>query len=557
LILRTQCWGGIQYDVNAGRNLFRIHQSKQDLASCFYELWRNKMAQHAGSTITFLDMNQDGVKDMIYGDLSFKDLLLLINGRNQTPYVHKRDSVVAQDTLFPSNTVRANHILFPASYYVDYDHDGKGELFVTTNATTGVKSADNVWLYENSGTHASPVLSYVGNHLPFHTESIDLGTRSIPVLVDIDQDGDKDLVVATNGDIEETGGLSDRLFYYENISAQANQPVFALRDSNFLDISHDTAVINAHPTFGDLNGDGKPDLVMGDLNGFLMYYVNQGSGSSVQFALQSRKYAGINVGSFAAPQLVDLDKDGLLDLVIGCKDGDFKYYRNQGTASSPSFLSTPDNDSLGSAYVNELFENQGQMVVNPAGYSVPHVCDLDNDGNYEMLAGSYSGKVILFTGVKPGASSVFRRYDLIFTPDTSDLTNSYSRRDAHSAPVVMDRGSFDPMVLVGSVRGGLQVFAVTKSPTTGLGTGYSDARARILVFPNPATNLIRFSTEQLDEEITVQLFNSTGSISGSMVIDRYRTEGTLQTGGLANGIYFAVLKGTSGFTQTSKVLIAR
>lgn len=45
------------------------------------------------------------------------------------------------------------------------------------------------------------------------------------------------------------------------------------------------------------------------------------------------------IGQYSSPTLVDLNNDGLLDLVVGDSTGQIRYYRNQGTATAPSFPS--------------------------------------------------------------------------------------------------------------------------------------------------------------------------------------------------------------------------
>ena len=73
----------------------------------------------------------------------------------------------------------------------------------------------------------------------------------------------------------------------------------------------------------------------------------------------------IDIVQFAAPQLIDIDDDGLLDLVVGRKRWELKSIQNCGTPSIPSWCQ----------YISPTFGEAGNIYVDNAlginGYSVP------------------------------------------------------------------------------------------------------------------------------------------------------------------------------------------
>src|SRR5690606_16196158 len=97
-------------------------------------------------------------------------------------------------------------------------------------------------------------------------------------------------------------------------------------------------------------------------------------------------YQNINVGLLSKPHVVDLDRDGLPDLLIGERNGNINYYRNTGTATAPAF--TLETQSFGGI---DLFgTNFG------AGNSTPFIADLDGNGNYDLMVGERLGKVHIY-----------------------------------------------------------------------------------------------------------------------------------------------------------------
>ena len=77
-------------------------------------------------------------------------------------------------------------------------------------------------------------------------------------------------------------------------------------------------------------------MILGDANGKLHFFENTGSNPS-NFILSEVEYKNIDVGYFATPQIVDLNRDGLLDIIIGEQSGTINYCENSGTITNPIF----------------------------------------------------------------------------------------------------------------------------------------------------------------------------------------------------------------------------
>ena len=185
-----------------------------------------------------------------------------------------------------------------------------------------------------------------------------------PALVDLDDDGDLDLVVG-----EEWG----RLVHYENVGS-ATVPQWRFVTGAFAGV--DTGDW-AYPTLADLTGDGAPDLVVGAGDGSVSIYYNDGGPDHA--AWPAAPDAALSAGKNAAPTLEDLDGDGLLDLVVGHDGGTLYHFENTGSATAPSWT----------------LRNQDYAGINEGAEIQPAFLDLDGDADRDLLIG-LSGQLVWY-----------------------------------------------------------------------------------------------------------------------------------------------------------------
>lgn len=141
----------------------------------------------------------------------------------------------------------------------------------------------------------------------------------------------------------------------------------------------------ASPVFADIDGDGDMDAFVGEYNGNVLFYRNNGDAISPDFALpESNPFGlaevGVHAGGYASPSLVDIDGDGDLDIFIGSggyyNNGEKFFFRNTGTATNPVF-SAPVINPFG---------------LNSSGYrSNPVFVDIDGDGDQDAFVGEADG----------------------------------------------------------------------------------------------------------------------------------------------------------------------
>jgi hypothetical protein len=196
-------------------------------------------------------------------------------------------------------------------------------------------------------------------------------------MVDWNDDGLKDLLV---------GDYWGKVEYYRNVGTPGN-PALTSEGCLMVDGSELSVINNACPCVDDWNGDGLNDLLVGASDGFVRLFLNEGSNATPVFnRTQYVTLAGgeqLAVPGRAAPVVIDLDNDGLKDVVSGCTNGKAYFFENTGTNSNPQLL---DPVMLG---IDTL-----DIYAGATGRFAP--LDWDGDGDLDLMAGSIESRLKLY-----------------------------------------------------------------------------------------------------------------------------------------------------------------
>ena len=236
--------------------------------------------------------------------------------------------MINQDTAFPNYSESVNLSRFPAAYYFDFDNDTKKDLIVAPNGDNVSHNFENIWFYKNQAADESVNLNLIARNALLD-QMIEVGSGAHPVFFDYNNDSLMDIIIANYGYYTENGNYNSQLALYKNIG-DASNPEFEWVTDDFSDLGTLNFENNIIPTFGDLDGDGDQDMIVGDSNGNIHLLNNIYFNSTSNFYIDAIEYFDIDVGSFASPFLIDLDRDGDLDLIIGSRQGQIFHYNNEG-----------------------------------------------------------------------------------------------------------------------------------------------------------------------------------------------------------------------------------
>lgn len=530
ICLKDVCWG------RAFQNFTRTQQLNWSCTQ-YGVTCKGTKATHAGNALCILDYDGDADWDLFCGNVSFPDIQYLRNGRRD--YNYPIDTMIAQDTLWSSNGHALNMPTFPGAFWLDVDQDGDNDLLFSPHLQHS-ENYKSIAYYKNIGNNSAP--NFVFQSDTFLVQNmIDMGEASYPVLYDFNKDGKLDLFVGSDGFYQSNGTLKSRVSYYMNTSSGSTKS-FTLQNSDFLNID----ALNIKGTalsMGDLDNDGKDELIVGMTDGTILLYNNTAASSSVQpvwvqagTKLQTNTGADIDAGFYAAPFIYDIDSDGKADLLIGNQAGDLIYYKNVGTGSGIKLQFKTNN--LGGVKLQE----QGNVYT----YSTPFIGKIDNTGNKYLLLGSLSGLIYRYQGFQNGN---------VTTPYTM-IDSGYSQLygGTRSVPTVGDidaDGKYE--MFLGNTLGGVKLYKQYFDVSV---DNLIRGNNAVKIFPNPASDQVAITWNDAFSlsggEITISMVSVTGQVLKTQKVNSNNKRAVLDLPNLPSGVYYCIVR--SGIDQAIKPL---
>lgn len=282
-------------------------------------LFASKVGYYApGLGIAIGDLDGDGKPDLATGDNSFNRVTVLRN-------ISVSGSITSSSFAFRVDFPTEN---FPYDVAIgDLDGDGKPDLAVAANGGNAVSVLRNTSV---SGTIAfASKVDYITGGAP---RSVAIG--------DIDGDGKPDLVV--------TNYSTNSVSVLRNTSVSGS--IAFASGVNFSTGSNPDKV-----AIGDLDGDGKPDLALANLT------------SNTVSVFRNTSVSGFITSSSFAARVDFATASGLRSVVIGDVDGDGK----------PDLVITNGNNAV------SVFRNQIGEALAPTSF---HVATTGNDSNDGSIA---------------------------------------------------------------------------------------------------------------------------------------------------------------------------
>ncbi len=354
--------------------------------------------------------------------------------------------------------------------------------------------------------------------IPVDVSTTSTRINTAPTLVDLDNNGQLDFVVAS------WKGEPNRVFAYRGDN-QSLLWTYPLNDW----VYHGTAV-------ADLDNDGKPELVIGDYSGKL-YVLNGENGS---LAWTHTFSAGFYIGAPAS--IADLDGDGSCEVVIS------SWYKILALRSDST------------EFWNYSIPGYGQSFRGVV------LSDVDNDNLPDVIFGTDNGLVIALkgtTGDTLWTMNLEAHYNQPFDIDHAPIIADFDNDDTLDLFIVGGHAEYPDFqndygrayaLSIGNGKGPdwlmFQRDCFRQSSlctdTSNMGVSVPVMDHSVTVFPNPAAGsiAIRFPTREMKTQSLV-IMNALGQFV--LEFDNLRSnEVIIERGKLKNGLYHFALKDDNG-----------
>lgn len=502
--LRDDCWGNASYELDGSFNLQACWPRSQGCA---------------GSAMLATDYDGDGTKDMLFSSIYGHHIQLMMNGGDE-----QQAELVSQSTdwLLEGEPLME----FPAPYLIDFEQDGQQDLIIATNRLSGIGaglSATEVYrLLPSAETGGWELVStdfLIGDML-------DHGFRSSPAVWDANGDGLPDILIAYNRP-HNIYGYTAALALYLNVGTPT-QPAFQLENTDFGGLSS-YALKAIHPTFGDLDGDGQDELVIGLANGRLRTFKAPSEAQPQFTPLSPDPLADFQRNGFAKPQLVDINGNGLLDLACGTRAGITTLLENTGTPQSPVFEWV--TDTLGGISPDGFFQENSAFLL-PA-----------EEGELWLYNGQFDGQISLYKG-RAGEAFVLQQAKIASIDVGERASICLADLDADGLPEL----------LVGNMRGGLELFRPQAPTAAG---AQAPLAHKALLFPNPATQAGAYlSLPPFKQAAQFAIFDPMGRLLRRQLLAPGLPQYHIELQGLPAGFYFYTVHADE-FMLSGKIQLTR
>ena len=317
--------------------------------------------------VTAGDFDGDGAIDLVTGNSTDGTITLF---RNQlTPGSLGATDAFPTSLFAPSTTSGATISSGGTAYEVklaDMDVDGRLDLIAPLTGTDAVR----VWRKSASGG------SYAFD------SGVNFPTAASPqscAVADIDGDGQPDII---------TGHSGSQIAVLRNTSTSGvvNSSSFAAAVTFATDGTAEIVAV------GDLDGDGKPEIIAATPSGKVCIFRNQ----STVGVIDSSSFASridISTGeTMRGVRLGDLDGDGDLDLIT------LDYYNNDGNE-----IPVLRNKHTGGVLSATSFDRADDLIGNGSDRSHLDLADMDGDGKLDVAGVTGLGDGVVWRNLSPVA----------------------------------------------------------------------------------------------------------------------------------------------------------
>ncbi|MCC7297148.1 MAG: T9SS type A sorting domain-containing protein [Bacteroidia bacterium] len=342
----------------------------------------------------YFDVNGDGVRDLVTSPNAFVDVketeqlwYYRNNGKDNKP-----NFKFEKNNFLTDKNIDLGARTSPA--FFDIDADGDLDMFVANNGDFEVSfgNKDRITFFENVGSKTNPSFKLMNKNW------LNISDKNWSEIVikfgDVDGDKDMDLLIG-----EQLG----KVIWYENTAGANNPGVFQYKNGDLVTSTMASGESNAAPVVFNYNNDTLPDLLVGYYDGTVKLYVNEGSIAAPQYNRANTNAWGMRANEWsdylpgngfffygnATPEVIDIDKDGVQEILLGSAYGQPRLYHYNGHSVYDSLMA--DTSWLWQMGKGDSSKPDFGARIVPSG------ADLDGDSFPELFFGNSRGGLVMAT----------------------------------------------------------------------------------------------------------------------------------------------------------------
>ena len=319
--------------------------------------------------------------------------------------VNRKSSETAYPTATAPTTATATGN-FSTPTMCDLDGDGLIEMLV------GQGDGTMMWYEQNAAKSATFTTPGTLLTLSAGGTTIDVGRFAKPTVADLDGNGLQELIVGEeNGTVlryEQVGATGADALKFGPASTLFVNP-YGVTPTGTPNLGS-----YARPAVTDLNGNELLDIIVGGNDGTLRRYeqTTANSFTTAGFTDMGRmKLADgsiLDAGDVSKPLVTDYDGDGKLDMLVGNVAGNIQLY-TQTSANAATFslvdMGTGSKLSTDGTAANVIdMRRTTAPATNFGGYAAPAITDIDGDGVLDLFLGNGNGTMLRYEQKQSGTS---------------------------------------------------------------------------------------------------------------------------------------------------------
>jgi len=268
---------------------------------------------------------------------------------------------------------------------------------------------------------------------------LNLDYYSTPIVIDWDEDGWQDILI---------GSEAGYVYFCKNVGTN-EFPEFKVAYELQVE-GGELLKVNNHssPFVYNWNSTGGNDLLVGDSDGYVTFFEN--TGNYLKLAQGKRIKVGtdgvdLKVPGNATPVVVDWNRDGYKDLVVGDKNGNVYLYLNRNISPQPDI----------SPLLSTGVKIQANSDLDVGNDATPYITDWDNDGRDDLIIGNREGYVFHYKNIGSNGTPSF----------SSGVKIKFEEKeikvDANSRPFILKQDGDEIDLIVGSKGGYIFLYHLT------------------------------------------------------------------------------------------------